>query len=241
MRFILFIALTTLIAPNVFSQDDEKVEMKRFSIGVTAIPEISYRNFTKGSEDFHDTIWNPAEQFVDSIETQKFGSTIGLNVGFRVGNRFEVESGIYYSNKGYRYLPILTQVGWNQPAFMARIRIDHTFLDFPLKVNYIFRDGKLNYYGSVGLVGNLRLKTESFIFPEEPGLYDETSSVDQAEYRNFGLSTYAGFGALIQVNESFSIRIEPSFRYSITSIDNQTYRQIHLWNAGNNFGCKILM
>lgn len=223
-----------------FSQSTETMVNKNFFVGLTFSPDFCYRTIVQNDKTMTDEQWNTAKNIEDSVDTPKFGYTTGLAFGYQIGKRISLESGLYYSNKGYRTISIATLYDINQPPANARHIFSFSYLDIPLKANVILLDQKFQFVIGIGAALNILLKASEKAIPDNPTTEFpiETTEIDY-EYNKINLSPMASLGLLYHLSNRLSVRVEPTLRYSLINIDDDSYKSTHFWSTGLNVGIYV--
>src|SRR4051812_15084973 len=132
-KFLL--SIFTLFCLTSFGQDT--IVRHKILIGINFSPDYCYRSLTKNDPGISESSWNLGKRIEDSIETSKFGFTTGINVYYFINEKFSIESGIFYSLKGYKTIPInfvsITSSGYEYYLGQASLVFNYSYLDFPLK------------------------------------------------------------------------------------------------------------
>lgn len=235
----IFILVIFILSLSVFSQDI--VKDRGFFIGLNFSPDYCYRYWGKGINDLPDDQWEDLKNFIDSMQIPKLGYTIGANFCFQINNHINMESGINYSNKGYKTIPVLTIYDWNKPPIKATNIISYYYLDFPLRASYTFFDKRIQIIASGGMVLNLFLNSTTKIIPEgnTPSFKPTNFLVINGYSPNrINISPTVSVGIKYKINDRMNFRIEPVFSYGLLLFE-EIYNTIHLWNAGVNIGYYI--
>lgn len=240
-RILLLIVL--LFSFSSYGQDDSSIKEKRFFIGVNFSPDYSYRYISKNAKNWDcpdNELWKTIKEFEDSIYIPKFGYTAGINFGFQINEKLSAETGIQYSCKGYKTIPMLTIYDWNERPEKATNFVNYYYFDFPLKINYTFLKKRIKIIVSTGAVINILFQSRTKTIPETPTtLFQTTTSISHYAYNKFNLSPFISAGLQYKINNKMFLRAEPTFRYGIFNIDDKSYEAVHLWSAGLNIGYYI--
>jgi hypothetical protein len=215
-------------------------KISRFYFGINISADNCYRTLTK-NDNTVDSLWNYARNIEDSIEIPKFGYTAGISFGYEFTRRLSAEAGIQYSNKGYRTIPIETEILFDPDyGTLARNTISFIYLDFPLKVNYTFFDKRVKLITSLGVTVNVLLKSTFRSVPEDKGI-EEFYYVSDYPYNKINISPEIGIGIKYKINDRMNLILQPAFRYGILGLDDKSYKTTHLWSAGLSMGyyCKF--
>ena len=232
--FFLFLGIILVITTDA-QETQKKEKQKRISIGVNFSPDYDFRtlknNDGSSSSDFVIKSRN-------DIETAKFGYATGLSVNVRFSKILAFETGILYSNKGYRTGEIDLYYPLPDPSSPTQYKSLYSFhyLDIPLKLNVTTGKGKVKLIASAGLAANFLIKeseTVTQIYSNGDSKKEKQSST--SDYNEFNISPLISLGLEYRLKNSFSIRAEPTFRYGVLKIIDQPVTE-YLWNAGLNIG-----
>jgi opacity protein-like surface antigen len=230
-----FLIFLTLLPSTLFCQSTEMTKTKRISIGLTFSPDYCYRKLSPDAT----SQWIADSR--DSLEIPKFGFTTGFGLLFQITKRLTLETGLQYSNKGEKtksysstWFPPSVQPDPSLPVKNAFI-YHYNYLDIPLKVNYNILTKRLKFFVSGGISTNV------FLFQQITSRveYGDGSTVTNNSISNglsrINLAVVAGLGINYDVTNRLTIRIEPTYRRSITSIINAPIKG-YLYSAGINTG-----
>jgi hypothetical protein len=239
MRRIL-ILIFTLFSIISFGQDT--IVQHKLFIGLNFSPDYCYRSLTKNDQSISESSWNRAKNLEDSIEKPKFGFTTGINFYYFINERFSIESGIFYSLRGYKTIPlpilIITSSGNIDFSEKASLISNYSYLDFPLKVNYTFFKNRVRMIVGLGATLNVLLKARFSSDPPEilESAFALTDGHGKYTGNKINISPTVSIGLQYELNEKMNLRIVPTFRYGLLGLDDKSYKTIHLWNAGINVG-----
>jgi len=235
---ILFSILCITLSYTSFSQESHSVNTSRFRIGIIAQPNIAYRRLLKiENDDFLDLIITDRNK----REIPKLGYNFGLNTEFKIANHFKLETGVNYSNKGYRTKKI---VAFTSEPGLSHFQIGyvHHYIEVPLVLNYIVGKNKLKLISSFGVSMNVLVssKIKSILYYENSSNKTTYSNMENEfeTYKKFNLTPSVSIGVEYQINAKTSIKVQPTFNYSILNIIDAPI-SAHLWSTGIQFGYYI--
>ena len=226
----LCVLLFTLLAYNGTCQSDKN--QNRFSFGLSFSPDYTFRNFSA-------PVASPWNEVAD-IEDPRFGFTTGLVAKYQVSNRFAVESGILFSDKGYKMkfdeLVYPDETGYAVLDGWVHSYYHYYYLGVPVKGNFYIVDKRVKLFLSAGVFTDFfldsKIKTEYFLEGEK-GSEDNSDENEYFKKVNFG--GLAGFGAEYNCGKHIQLRLEPLIRYSFTSAMKDTPLTRSWYSAGINF------
>lgn len=225
----------------LYGKDTTSINGKRFFIGINFSPNYCYRYLTKNDNNLTDDKWTTIKNLEDSIYIPKFGYTTGINFGFQINRKFSVETGIQYSNNGYKTIPFSTLYHFNEPTAIATNIINYKYMDIPFIANFsFFSDKRVQIIIGVGSTLNYLLQVSGKTIPETPtATFQTKTNVIKYPYNKINISTTISAGFKYKINDRINLRAAPIFRYGLLNIDNKSYSSIHLWNAGLNISFNI--
>jgi Outer membrane protein beta-barrel domain len=208
-------------------------EPQRIFIGVNFSHDYDYRKLKNNNG-------SPSTGIVlnsrNDREVGKFGYTTGLNVCIHFTKLMGFETGIQYSNKGYqtkRHDLIFPSPDPTLPT-KAKFIYNYYYIDIPLKVNFTFGKGKLQFFSSTGFTTNIFIKeTQTSVFEYADGRTEKEREETNFDYKKIDISPMISVGFTYKINEKMHLRVEPTFRYGILKTIDAPVTQ-YLWNAGVN-------
>jgi hypothetical protein len=228
--------LLTFIGPSIlYGQDSTSTKERKKFIGINFSPDYSYRYITKNDNNISTEQWTNIKNIEDSIYKPTLGYTTGLNFYYQINKLISIETGIQYSRKGYKTIPMQTVYSFNYPPAIATNYIYYSYFDFPLRANFTFLKSKLQILASVGAVLNYLHQVSSKSVPETSTLtFQKQTHISEYPYNKINISPSISLGIKYNVNDRINLRVEPTFRYGLINTDDNSYKYTHLWNAGLN-------
>lgn len=174
----------------------------------------------------------------NNIEIAKFGYTTGLNVLINFSQSVGFETGLQFSNKGYKtkkqdfvYFPVIPGLATN-----AEIIYSYQYIGIPLKAKFSAGKSKTRFVSSIGVITNFILtvkRTTNYGYAD--GRTEKNSSSSAQGFDRVDISPVVSFGIDHQLNNKIHLIAEPTFRYGILKTKNAPVAE-YLWNAGLNIG-----
>lgn len=239
MKQILSI-LVSMTPLFMVAQENTKTQ-SQFTFGVVFSPEYCYRDL-QGSNDtlIFFTEW------LDSIQEAKFGYTAGFTVSYKVLKYISIESGIMFSNKGFKmiYSDFSGASDPNDPLLMRLSSINQTvsfyYLEIPVLSRFQIVSGKFIIAPAIGLSANIYLDSRlKSIIKYNDGTPDEKEIYEADNGKNFTLSVIAGIGIDYNLSDKLSIGIEPVYKRDIfKSNSSDTFNQ-YFYSFGANIGLEF--
>ena len=231
--------LLVLIAsiPFVINAQETKKSAanKNISIGISFSPDYSYRTLENNDGS------SSSDMVIDlrnDIEKSKFGFTTGLNLNIRLSGKTGFQTGLLYSNKGYKIPKQATRLPIPQPGQPTHFesKTNFNYLDIPLKFDFISGMGKVKFIIGAGVAANILLNNSEIVTAfYADGRESEFDQSDGFDYNKFTISSLASVGLEYQLKENIFLRMEPTFRYELLNINDYPVTA-RLWNLGLNVG-----
>ena len=220
---ISFIALA--VALNVQSQTPPKVQ-----IGLTLSPDIGFRTLQNNDgSSSSDLVIESRNQF----EVPKISYTMGVNARINFTQKFGLETGIHYSNKGYglNYEGFVFEgdITWGE---CLSYRYNYHYIDVPIKANFTFGNKKLKFIAGAGLTANFFLH-ETIVQSYQDQTHKQSS---EANNNSFNLSPTVSFGIDYQISDKLHLRLEPTFKYQALKLIDAPVTG-HLYTTGIHTTC----
>lgn len=198
-------------------------------IGACITPGFAFR--TLSNDDGGQT----SEYVIDfrnENEIYKFGFTGGLIFGFNFNRNLGLETGIKYSNMGYRTKKLklvsgdlidprrgFEYIGGDGAPSHVRI-IDHfEYIGIPIALRYSMGNKKLKFSTSLGCIANYLVRASSSVVL----YYDDDSpersrQTSDTEYQDFNITLSIGAGIEYQLNPNMRIAAMPTLHYGALDI-----------------------
>ena len=150
----------TLLSLNIFAQKTKK--SSKISIGYSFSPDYSFRTLKNGDG-------NSSTDLViknrNDIEKAKFGYTTGVNVTFSFSEFLGFETGVQYSNKGYKTMEQdLTYIPPNPDLpNKATFTYSYQYIGIPLKAKFVSGKNKTRFFSTAGFMTNFLLNVKQSV------------------------------------------------------------------------------
>lgn len=218
------------------SKEEKKPEKPKLALGLNFSPGYAYR-FIWLSKDASSFTHKVKEMFDDS-EEGKFGYTAGLDLSWFPVKRLTIESGIWFSNKGFDLKWIeLSGTAWEpDPYDKARVRFSLGYVSVPLKVNFNIITSPVTVFVSAGVTADYLLYSKSKTVIVYTDGHQETRTGDNRQgLKDFTMSGMGSVGVEYTFLKHLRVRFEPTYMMNLIKIgsgDAGTY----LWSVGGNVG-----
>ena len=229
----LLILITTLATLTVKGQD--KNPPQKILIGFNFSPDYSSRTLKNNDG-------SPSSDLViqsrNDNEVAKFGFTTGLNVCFNFSQLVGLETGIQFSNKGYKtknqdltYFP-------PNPSLPTKAKTNYAYqyIGIPLKARFSFGKSKVRFVSSIGLMTNILLNVKQTAnYEYSNGKTEKKSQSSKSGFNKVDISPMLSVGVDYKLNNKIHLFAEPTFRYGVIKTKDTPVTE-HLWNVGLNVG-----
>jgi hypothetical protein len=229
---------TLMFCQIFYGQDAKPISVSKLIFGINISPDLGYRELSIGNAIITSAKYDELRKSSNDLTKSKFGITFGMNMGHQFNERVSLESGIYFSNKGFRInsLPVIYASGYD--AIDSKVIYNFNYLDLPLELNLLSGNGQTKFLFNPGVILNTIISANIKSIPiEESGKFSPIKTDVVQDMRQFSFSIALGLGLDHTINENMGFRLKPTFRYGISSANdnlNAIFRT-HLYNFGLNF------
>lgn len=210
-----YIQLLAAILFGTFYGQAQTTEIGSSNIGLIFSPNYSYRTIKAPPE--HQVI----KETRDENESGIFGFSSGVSYQYTFRFGLTLETGAYFTRKGIRYGNVPVTIS-PDPVLSIGTITNWSYMDFvdiPLKLGYSAKvSERIRLFGNAGAsFGFLGRNRHKQVLRHSDGVVNVnkyTSSSQSVNTVDIDLMLSAGID--IQVLDHFAIRVEPTFRYSVT-------------------------
>lgn len=229
---VLITSLLSIVIITLFGQTNNNQNENPLKIGFTFSPDYNYRFLTS----------DPSEKsrvdILNSYETPKMGISTGVSILYKIHKRFDIETGILYSNKGYRikehYHDVIDIETGEIGTELYSFKYSFNYIDIPLKINFYIIRRKLKWFFSTGISTNIFLNRKTTAFNHDT---DETHTSKYNEgLSRLNIAILIGTGFDYNILDKWNIRIEPIYRQSITPASSYSHYKRFMYSIGINIG-----
>lgn len=135
LTFFLLILMTFCCYGKEKTKENPISDFKRIQIGINFSPDICFRTIKNNDgSSFSELV---VEQR-NIRETVKFGYSTGFNICYNIKKFVGLETGIQYSNKGYKTKKQDLIFGPSDPSLpnQSELIYNYHYIDIPIKVNF---------------------------------------------------------------------------------------------------------
>ena len=182
----------------------------------------------------------------NQMDAPKFGFTSGIAFCCNFSKRLGIETGIQYSNKGFRTKEDALIFGGAPPrrgstSILPPIKSGHFvynyhYIDIPLKVHFVLGKKRVRFVGGIGICTNIFIAANNvFVGKEYDGKTIRISSKGSYfnNYNEINFSPVVSLGVDYKINKKTNLRVEPSFKYALLPTQNSPITA-YLWSGGLN-------
>ncbi len=185
----------------------------------------------------------------NETEAAKLSLSAGVSLGYRLNKNYGLETGLQYSNLGYKTKksefgsfadqanPFFGSSGNASNPSQWQVFYSFHYLGIPFKVNY--RSGSDQWF----FVSSLGLNAEFLLVPRQKQiLYGSDGTKESSretlgdQFNSFNLSPCFSLGLEYRLTRQMCIRAEPTFNYGLLQIIDSSISG-HLWSTGLRLGC----
>ncbi len=230
---IIFVILTPLLLP---AQNSEHKINRKLSIGISFSPDYAYRNLYLENDEY-DFVGGRNES-----EKPRFGYTTGLVAKYQFRRRLAIESGIQFSDKGFKIKgtieDFVTSEGttpYNDPSIPDKYKFDYCFynIGIPVKLNYYFLQKKVGLFVSGGFSSDFFLSGKTKYKLEFRDRTEKNSYSADENFNKINFTGIAGVGLKTMISQKLHLQFEPVLRYTFTPLFNTDLKQ-YQYSIGAN-------
>jgi hypothetical protein len=227
------ILITIPISITTLGQD--KSPRQKILIGFNFSPDYCFRTLKNNDGSSSSDLVIKSR---NDIEVTKFGYTTGLNVIFNFKQQVGFETGVQYSNKGYKtknqdlvYFPPNSSL-----PTKVKINYSYNYIGFPLKVKFMFGKNKIHFITSAGFMTNFLLnvkQTSNYQYTD--GKTEKKTQSTTSGFKKADIAPMLSIGIDYRLTNKIHLIAEPTFRFGVLKIKDAPVSE-KLWNAGLNLG-----
>jgi hypothetical protein len=229
----LLIIITSFISFTVQGQDKNTIH--KILIGFNFSPDHSYRALKNNDGSSSSDLVIKSR---NDIEVARFGYTTGINIWFNCSRPVGFETGIQFSNKGYKtknrnlvYFPPNASL-----PIRAKFIYAYQYIGIPLKAKFSWGKNKVRFLSSIGFMTNFLLNVKQHTnYEYADGTTQEKSQSSKSGFNKIDISPMISIGIDYNLNNKLHLFAEPTFRYGIIKTQDTPVSE-NLWNAGLNLG-----
>jgi len=214
MRYLLF-SVSFFILSATQAQEDSTSALGPWQFGCSFSGDYGYRKLYDTNGNLGSVVEGRNEQ-----ETPKYSYTTGVNALYNFNDQIALGFGVLYSNKGYKMeIDNLTFSSGEQTEIVKlKTLYNMQYIDVPVNVNMSLGNKKIRFVGAAGIVANFFIgETDRTIIYFQDRREYFTNSPDY-DFNKVNLTATVSAGISYQMNESTTLRLEPTFRYGLTKI-----------------------
>ncbi|MBL4658198.1 MAG: outer membrane beta-barrel protein [Flavobacteriales bacterium] len=230
MRKLLSLVLIISSCYHVFGNSLDSTQTDKLRVGLSFSTDYCFRSISGDAS---------VKWLVDArndLEDPKIGFTTGLKLNGGINEKFAVEFGILYSDKGEKIKDLVFTNIVGEVTGIVDIVYHYEYLDLPLSLNYIFINKKVKMLLTGGLSVNIFLNYRGVSITDNlDGTSEKKSFSTEEDLEAINLAMLAGVGVEFGISDKLDLRIESIFRNSMTSIIDAPIKQFP-YSIGLNIG-----
>jgi hypothetical protein len=224
IAFLLLIA--SILNFNNIKATNDLQPIKKNKISVNFSPEFAYRSVISNS-NYTSNFW-ASERPIPSFSA-------GFAFMHSFSKKFEIETGLNYSIKGFQIPNIVMTTVDNpdarDPNNLYDVKYKYRFIDIPLKFNTFFKIKKMNCFVSTGAVGNILIDGKALLINKNNK--DNRQKYDlRLNESDFSLSGYLGIGIQHRLNNRFVLRSDVHIQHQFLISNSSSNIKRYLFNTG---------
>ena len=225
----LLILLLTFMSLAISAQKPK--QSNKINIGFSFSPDYSFRTLRYGDGS------SSTDQVIktrNDIEKAKFGYTAGLSVIFNFSNLIGFETGVQYSNKGYKTIEKHLIYFPPDPGSPDRATTiySYQYIGIPLKAKFTFGKNKTRFITSAGFITNfLTTIKQSTNFKYSDGRTEKKTQSSTSGYNKIDITPVVSIGVDYKVTDKIHLSAEPVFRFGLIKTKDAAVKET-LWSAG---------
>jgi hypothetical protein len=232
----LFTFILLISAVSAVAQEEHKPEVPKFAIGVNFSPSCAYRYLHITDEG--SSSGKLIKDLLNEYYKPKFGYTTGLDFSWFASRRLTLETGLWFSDKGFqsKWISTETAVGQTNPYEKARLLFTSGYLSVPLKLNFNIITTPVTFFISAGMSADLLLYAKNKVFLVYESGEKETLTINERSgLRDLNVSYIGSLGVEYGFLKNFRVRLEPTFMMTILPVYSGEIKN-YLWTLGGNVG-----
>lgn len=180
----------------------------------------------------------------NSNEIPKIGFRVGADFHYKISKKISIKTGMRFASAGYQNKKInnlnweseydpLTGITTNDPSLPHELQLNYKyyFIEIPLAIRYNIMHKKITYYIEGGFSTMVYTNNRTKQVTDKDIKYSKETI---AKFNPISMNALASLGIQYQFTKKISPFIQPTFRYGLTSInDNPIQMKLH------TLGCEI--
>ena len=209
---------------QLYCQSTDSLKLKKHHIGISFSPDYSFRIL---KSDANTTF---IKNTLDTLEVAKLGYTTGLNYTYSFSKKISIATGFLLSNKGEKTKKTFSSV----PA-KFNYNNQYYYIDIPIKANYYLIHKKVKLFVTAGLSTNVFLVQKTSQITGYTNDDVKNNFYNKTDISAINFVMLAGFGIDCPLYKSWSFKLEPLYRRSVTPTTNTAVKK-YLYSVGLNVG-----
>jgi hypothetical protein len=210
--------------------------VSKVSFGFTLRPEDCYRLLSP------DAGYETFATARNNYEIPKLGSTIGVNFNIKLSKAFSIESGLLFSNQGYKTSKTDSTGAGIPPALnYSTFTYSFHYIDIPAKVNCtLVQTDKISIFISVGLSANILMAETIEQTVNSSGTSTSTFASGIFGNYNVNMAAIGGIGFNYYLGPKACLRFEPVYTRCLIADAPNHFNEM-LYSYGLDMGIYVRM
>ncbi len=224
-----FVTLSHLAIAQTTEPVASTPKERKIALGLSFSPDYSYRSL-KGISANGKAI----AELRNNTELPVFAFTSGVKLSTLLKKRFTFETGILFSQKGYKQKPqeLISQIYDPAIAKSFAYQITYSGIDVPIKLNfYPVKTTKGGLFISAGIANNLIMSNKVTYTSEYYNAPSQTVK-DIKMGLLYMPSLLLSVGYQQQLSERLFLKAEPSYRRALLDLNGSTLIKTYLYSMG---------
>lgn len=192
---------------------------QHFSVGVSVSPDYCSRSLVDNSDG--DPIVPSLISVRNTLEIAKTGFTSGINARYKFSKLFSVETGLQYSNKGYKSTTTNLTFNSSDPNDPTSVYFVYNMyhIDVPVLATFSIGSKDFLFCASAGISANFFLKeTQGSHVTYNDGSKKTTYTAGTNVILPANFSALFGVGVEWQINDRMSLKVQPMARIGSSKV-----------------------
>ena len=223
--------LLFLIFSSIITIGQNAKQATKISIGYNFSPDYNFRTLKNNNGNSSTDLVISSR---NDIEKAKFGYTTGFDVTFHFSDLLNFQTGIQYSNKGYKTREQDLSYFQTTPTDPNKIAIKYSYqyIGIPLQAKFYFGKSKARFISGVGVVTNFLVNTKNSIMLKYlDGRTEKKNESSSTGINKIDISPLVSIGVDYKLTNKINILIEPTFRFGLIETNEAPVNE-KLWSAG---------
>ncbi|MBR9859514.1 PorT family protein [bacterium] len=230
---------------------DLQGEKGKWYFGVSFAPSLNYRTFSYSS-DISGVVVTPntryiygmTESYRDQTDRAVSAYYSGVDVGFNIGNRLDIATGLYYSIYGetisvsrvsdhdlnaqsasyYSQTPLYNSPEDTETPSTIAYNNTFSYVEIPITATFLVMEkNKADISIQAGVYGQMLDHANALVYDFETDYYYWMNRTDYEIYRKYGFGVTGGVQLSQFIGNRLEVFVNPQFKFNVTSTFQNPY------------------